>query len=97
MEVIYHRGIQRDIRAAVMFHDEESGSALGDRFFLEAEAIAAKVLRNPKGFQFTVPGLRRAPLNSVPSHFLFQGDGERVRFLVLRHHKRHPSFGLWRK
>lgn len=32
-----------------------------------------------------------------PYHFLYEEDQRKIRFLVLRHDKRHPNFGLRRR
>ena len=97
MGVIFHRRIQKDLRAALAFYETEGGSKLADRFFDEAENAAAKVLQNPQGFHFISDGLRRVSLKSFPYHFVFEENLHTVRFLVLRHDKRHPSFGLQRR
>lgn len=97
LQVIYHRGIQRDLRAALAFYDHEGGSKLGDRFFAEAEELVAAVLRNPRHFHPVDEDLRRAGLSSFPYHFIYRLDERSLHFLVLRHDKRHPSFGLKRK
>ena len=95
MGFIFHRWIQRDLRSALLFYDDEGGPKLGDRFFSEAEQATMEVVRNPEGFHFIASGLRRASLKSFP--YLFEVvDGE-DRFLVLRHDKRHPDFGLRRQ
>ena len=97
MEVIYHRRIQKDIRSALAFYEEEGGTKLGDRFFQEAEDTATRVIQNPIGFHFVTPNLRRASFDSFPYHFLYEKDDRSLRFLVLRHDKRHPNFGLRRR
>ena len=97
MRVIFHRRIQKDLRTALDYYEAEAGVALGDRFFAEAEAMVASVLRNPKGFHFIADGLRRASFTSFPYHFVFEEHLEQVRFLVLRHDKRHPGYGLRRR
>ncbi|MGL4399797.1 MAG: hypothetical protein ACRCXD_08000 [Luteolibacter sp.] len=97
MGVILHRQIQKDLRTALVFYETEGGSKLADRFFDEAENAAAKVLQNPQGFHFMADGLRRISLESFPYHFVFEENRQAVRFLVLRHDKRHPSFGLRRR
>jgi toxin ParE1/3/4 len=94
MKVIYHCRIQKDLRAALAFYEEEGGPKLADRFFADAEETVAKVTRTPQGFHFVTPALRRASLESFPYHFLYEESSMNVRFLVLRHDKRHPSFGL---
>lgn len=97
MSIIYHRHIQKDLRSALAFYDEAGGSKLGERFFGEVEEAVARVLQNPKSFHHVTRDLRRVSLGSFPYHFLYEEDERRVRFLVLRHDKRHPSFGLSRK
>lgn len=97
VKIIYHRRTQKDIRSALAYYDAEGGKKLGDRFFAEVEAAARRIIQNPKGFHFAAEGLRRASLRSFPYHFLYEEDGQRVHFLVLRHDKRHPNFGLRRK
>ncbi|MBK1884642.1 type II toxin-antitoxin system RelE/ParE family toxin [Luteolibacter pohnpeiensis] len=97
MEVIYHRRIQKDIRAALAFYEDEGGNKLGDRFFAEAEETVGRVIQNPQGFHFVTSKLRRASFDSFPYHFLYEEEHGQVRFLVLRHDKRHPNFGLRRR
>ncbi|MEI7911379.1 MAG: hypothetical protein WCK77_17230 [Verrucomicrobiota bacterium] len=97
MEIIYHDQIKRDLRAAMAYYDAEGGCRLGDRFFDEVEATVARVGGNPQGCHFAAAGLRRAALDSFPYHFLYEEDGSCVWFLVLRHDRQHPHFGLKRK
>ena len=97
MEIIYHRRIQKDIHLALAFYDEEGGRKLGERFFAEAEETPARVVRNPKGFRFATPNLTRASFDSFPYHFLYEENHHQLRFLVLRHHRRYPGFGLRRR
>lgn len=97
MDVIFHRRIQHDMRAALSFYDSEGGSGLGDRFFAAAEDATVKVIANPQGFHFVSPTLRRLSLTTFPYHFLYEENPVMIRFMVLRHDKRHPSFGLRRK
>jgi len=41
--------------------------------------------------------LRRANLKRFPYHFLFRVVGDCVRILVVRHHRRHPEYGVERE
>lgn len=97
MDIVYHHQIKRDLRTALAYYDAEGGSRLGDRFFDEVEAAVARVNENPKGCHFAADGVRRAELDSFPYHFLYEEDGSRVWFLVLRHDRQHPRFGLRRR
>lgn len=53
--------------------------------------------RDPKAFHFIDAGLRRVAVQAFPYHFLYEENERVVRFLVLRHDKRHPDFGLKRR
>ncbi len=97
MQVIYHKLIQEDLREALDYYETEGGSTLADRFFDEVEVAAAKAIKNPTGFHFEVDDLRRVRLENFPYHFLYRDHGFAVRFLVLRHDSRHPSYGLRRR
>ena len=46
-----------------------------------------------------VPGTvyRRANFPSFPYHLIFRETVDGVRVLVLRHHRRHPDYGLSRE
>ena len=97
MEVIFHRLIQKDLREALDYYETEGGSKLADRFFEEAEAAVARVMQNPQGYHFQAKDLRRVGLKTFQYHFLYRDHGFAVRFLVLRHDSRHPSYGLRRR
>lgn len=96
MEVIYHRLIQPDLSSALRFYNKEGGTPLGDRFFEAVESTVTKVVKHPGRFHFIAPVLRRAGLKNFPYHLLFEEREAGIRILVLRHHKRHPHFGLGR-
>ena len=99
MKVVFHRLFQKDINSAMKYYDAEGGEELGDRFFVEIERAVHKVIENPKGTHF-VKGrtdLRRAPLKTYPYHIIYEESEVRLRFLILRHDRRHPSYGFYRK
>lgn len=94
MEFVFHRLFQRDLNAAIRYYDGEGGRELGDRFFLELEWTVGKVTQNPRRFHFAAGDLRRAALRKFPYHVLFEETPTRLKFLVLRHDRRHPSYGM---
>jgi hypothetical protein len=97
MDVIYHKSIKQDLRAALSYYDAEGGKRLGDKFFAEVEATIERVLKNPQAFSFTANNLRRVALISFPYHFLYEESESCLNFLVFRHDKRHPHYGLKRR
>jgi hypothetical protein len=42
-------------------------------------------------------GFRRANLKRFSNHFLYDIHPAFIRVMIVRHHKRHPDFGLDRK
>jgi hypothetical protein len=97
MSVIFHKLIKKDWRAALAYYDSEGGSKLGDSFFDDVEDTSAKVVQNPSHYHYADDGLRRAALGEFPYHFRDEEYDETIHFLVLRHDKRHPRFGLRRQ
>lgn len=97
MEILYHRLINSDLRIALEYYESHGGTKLADRFFEEVEASIDRVVKNPCAFHFAEGNFRRATLRTFPYHFLFEVTGAKIRFLVLRHDKRNPKFGLTRR
>ena len=95
--IIYHRLIQRDIHSALDYYEREGGSKLGDRFFAEIQRVVLEIEVNPLRNHFSDGGLRRASLRSFPYHMLYDVSENVIWVAVLRHDRRHPSFGLRRK
>jgi hypothetical protein len=62
------------------------------------DGLAEAIQTNPKRFH-GVPGnaYRRANFPSFPYHLIFRETADGARVLVLRHHRRHPDFGMERK
>lgn len=97
MQVIYHRLFVRDLRVALDYYGLEGGSKLADRFFAEVEASVAKITAQPTGHHFSDGGYRRMALRSFPYHILYDVDSLGIWIGILRHDRRHPSYGLRRK
>jgi len=98
VRAIFHRLVSKDLKAALGYYESEGGPKLGDRFFDDVEKTVARVAKNPQAFHFMETGrFRRVSLERFPYHFLFEVRESDVRFLVMRHDKRHPAFGLRRR
>jgi plasmid stabilization system protein ParE len=94
---IFHKRISHDLRSALDHYEREGGTKLADRFFEEIQHAVDSIERNPEGHHFSDGGLRRIQLKSFPYNILFEIDGSFLWIAVLRHDRRHPSFGLRRK
>lgn len=96
MNLIIHPGVRQDVRAALDYYDSRSTSA-GDRFYKELMAALETLALDPERCHFIGSQHRRYNFDKFPYHVIFDIQGDNVRLLVLRHHKRHPAFGLKRR
>lgn len=97
MALVFHRLVQKDLAAILAYYETEAGRALADRFFEEFEALMAKVEAHPGKFRTVSADLRRANMPCFPYHVLFRRTPDEIRVLVVRHHKRRPNLGVWRR
>jgi len=97
VKVTYHRLAVRDVREILDHYESEAGSALADRFFGALLATIGKALENPRHFPPLGEVVRRANISGFPYHILYEEKAWGVRVTVVRHHRRHPRFGLRRQ
>ena len=97
MSLIFHKLVQRDLRVVLRYYEEEGGPQLADRFFVELGSLVRDVESTPEKFHEVKNGLKRANMPNFPYHLLFSIHGQGIRILVLRHHRRHPRYGITRK
>ena len=79
-------------------HYEAVTDVKGEQFYQEFQSCLREILENPKRFP-PVPdsGLRKAHLKNFPYSILYEIQSSKIRVLALRHHSRHPNYGLRRK
>jgi plasmid stabilization system protein ParE len=95
--VVFHRLVQRDMDGILRYYREEASVSVADRFFETFLLFIGKAGENPMGFPPASDSLRRANLPGFPYHFLYREIPGGIRVLVLRHDRRHPTFGLKRQ
>jgi plasmid stabilization system protein ParE len=95
--VVFHRLVQRDMDGILQYYKVEASESVADRFYLAFLSLVEQALENPKRFHPTSSVLRRANIAGFPYHFLYRETEFGIRVLVLRHDRRHPSFGLKRQ
>jgi plasmid stabilization system protein ParE len=93
----FNRLVQSDLRIVLQYYETVGGKKLADRFFDEVTAVVLAIEQRPGSFHPVAEGLRRANMPTFPYHFLFRERVGSVRVLVLRHHRRHPTFGRKRE
>jgi plasmid stabilization system protein ParE len=95
--VIFHRLVQRDMSGILGYYTDEASDSVGDRFYQEFLSVVEKALTNPRVYHLIFSDLRRANIPGFPYHFLYRETAHGIRVLVLRHDRRHPSYGLMRR
>ena len=96
-ELSLHPLVQRDLRQILEHYRIEGGDQLADQFFAEAELMVERIRNNPGHFHFIGDHDRRANFKIFPYHFIFELKLTGPRITILRHHKRHPRYGIRRK
>ena len=96
MEVIFHPLVRRDVEEPLSYYRKISAS-LADEFRDELRSTIGRAADNPLRFPPAEQGFRRANLKRFPYHVLYEVRPENLRVMLVRHHKRHPDYGLPRQ
>jgi len=96
MQVILHPKVHSDVDAIMDYYERVADRALADDFYAELRRFILDAAERPESFSIRERDLRRVNLHRFPYHFLFRIVGSAIRALVVRHHRRHPSFGSHR-
>lgn len=93
----FHRQVASDISQIMDYYEGVAGRQLAEEFYAELRSAFRKAAESPEAYSVRELDLRRVNLERFPFHFLFRIVEERVRILVVRHHRRRPSLGLRRR
>jgi plasmid stabilization system protein ParE len=96
VKVEYHPAVEGDAAEALRRYDAVS-QRLGDDFKKELRRVTALAAAQPGRFHLVKPGFHRANLNRFPYHFVYRELADGIRVTLVRHHRRHPSFGMERE
>lgn len=96
LRVEYHPKTAAELNSAVArYNDLRQG--LGDGLRLEVYTAIDRILAHPRQFAVVERDVRRCFVHRFPYSILFRFVNEEVvRVLAIRHHRRHPRFGLGR-
>lgn len=97
MRLEFHKQVASDISRIMDYYENVAGPELADEFYAELQIYFQKAADSPESYRVRERDLRRVNLNRFPYHFLFRLVGDRVRVLVVRHHKRRPTIGIHRR
>lgn len=96
MNVEFHPSTVTDVNSAKIYYNEKLPN-LGEVFRNEVLQTIERIASNPQLYR-EVKGVRRALLRRFPYSILYRIlDTGTIRILVVRHHRRHPNFGLARQ
>lgn len=97
MRLEFHKQVYSDIARIMEYYEDVAGRQLAGEFYAELKLYFQKATESPESYIVHERDLRRVNLNRFPYHFFFRIIEDRVRVLVVRHHKRRPSLGLYRR
>jgi toxin ParE1/3/4 len=97
MRLEFHPLTVQDVNEATAYY-EHRRAGLASEFRSELDAALARIAQSPSSFPIVEAHLGRCLVRRFPYSILFRViSPDTVRVLVIRHHKRHPRFGLARK
>ena len=97
MRLERHPLAHSDISRIVDYYKRAGGTDLADDFYSELRSFFDKAANSPEGYAIKERDIRRVNLERFPFHFLYRIVDDRVRILVVRHHRRRPSLGMHRR
>src|SRR5580698_5330199 len=97
MRLILHEKVYSDIDQIMGYYERADTPELANDFYEELRYFMMEAAERPETFSIRERDIRRVNLQRFPYHFLFRIVGDMVRVLVVRHHRRHPSFGIKRR
>lgn len=93
MRVEYHPAIESELAEIRDFYNERSHN-LGDDFINEFERQVLRIVATPTRWMCVRGDTRRALMKRFPYLILFRVVDESViRITVIKHERRHPSYG----
>ncbi len=97
MRLVLHQKVHSDVDSIMGYYERVASRELSDDFYADLRRSMLDAAEGPSSFATRERDLRRVNLHRFPYHFLFRIVGDAVRILVVRHHRRHPTFGVHRR
>lgn len=91
MRFIYHREASAEINTAAR-HYETKAQGLGASFIAELDDAVASLRMYPLKYPIVEQDVRRRSLHHYPYAIYFRIEGEVIRVLSVKHHRRHPDY-----
>jgi len=93
VKVEYHPAVEQDTAEALQRYRAVS-QKLSQDFKSELRRVIRMAATKPGRFHFIKPGLHRANLKRFPYHVVYRETTDGIRVILVRHHRRHPDFGM---
>lgn len=98
MRIRLHPAVETDLLEIVEYYEQTANSTVAADFYSEFRLYARKIAEMPESFPQFNKRLRRTNLHRFPHHILFEIlPDHTIQILVIKHHSRHPSYGLNRR
>jgi plasmid stabilization system protein ParE len=91
MRLTYPPEAEAELLEAVQFY-ERRVAGLGASFLREFESAISAIEEAPERWQLMEGGLRRFLMHRFPYGIYYRVEGEELRILVVKHHRRHPDY-----
>jgi plasmid stabilization system protein ParE len=96
MKIEYHPAIEFELREIVKFYNEIS-KRLGAEFLNEFEKQVLRISAMPTRWVIVENNIQRALLKRFPFAIYFRVfENDVIRILIVKHQRRHPSYGIER-
>lgn len=97
MRVSLHPGAERDVAEAAAFYAREGSSALAAKFVGEFKRLAMMLIENPEIGSPRSGGRRSFSMRIFPYLVIYRPIPDGIRILVVKHDRRQPNYGDFRK
>jgi len=97
MRIEYHPALDRELQEVREYYESQS-IGLGSDFVDEFERQVLKIATMPERWMVVRGDLRRSLMKRFPYVIYFRlPEADVIRVTVVKHEKRHPSYGMRRK
>lgn len=95
IQAIFSSAANRDVKRALDYYKREAGTKIAEGFVHQIELAVARILRSPKAYRIVAKDLRCVNLDRFPYQIVYRiHSASVIKVISVRHHKRHPDFGL---
>jgi hypothetical protein len=89
---IYHPAAEPEVLEASLFYARRS-DGLGERFLEEFDRAINAIEAAPLRWRSVEGEVRRYMMRRFPYGIYYRCEGDELRILVVKHHKRNPDYG----